>query len=69
MGQNDQQVFATVPGLHGIAGRQPARWRALLDGVAGPAAIALVIAGLVVTVGWGSFLVWCVFSLVRWAIG
>lgn len=69
VGQNDQQVLATVPRLHIAATGRDGWWRAVIARRRGDLAVALVGVGLVATTAWGGLLAWGVFSFVRWTIG
>lgn len=71
MGQNERRGIATVPNLDGRSGsgleiETPA---GLLGRAVAAGPIALVLAGLVTTVVWAGFLAWCLFGIVRWALG
>lgn len=65
MAQIDQPLAGPVPNLHGEA----AAWRPHRERrrprLASDAALAILAGGILATFAWGSFLAWCVFSIVR----
>ena len=71
MGQIERQGIATVPNLDGRppSGLGAERGNGAVGRFAAAGPVALVLAGLATTILWAGFLAWCLFGLVRWAVG
>ena len=71
MVQNERGTGLVVPNLHGRSSASgPVSW------ASGPSVLFRAVAPLVLvgigvgtTVAWASYLSWCLFSLLRWAVG
>ena len=70
MGQNGRRLLATVPSLDGRdQALSPRRPESLLSLLRARLPFGLVLAGFGVTAAWAAFLAWCLFALLRWAVG
>jgi hypothetical protein len=71
MGQIERRGAATVPNLDGrpSSGLGLATARSPIGRFLAAGPVALVLAGVAATMIWAGFLAWCLFGLVRWAVG
>jgi hypothetical protein len=65
----EQGRLATVPKVDGAEPGEDHGTRARLKELIALGPVAIVVAGLGFTAAWIAFLAWCLFALIRWAVG